>query len=222
MSSKNKSDYDDRSSDGSDSEGSLVDFIMKTEDEEDSEDENVESDVNADAALVNEFPYDPALLEEETNATGPRRSRRQRKAPTRYVDARFNKLMFDDVELDKLSDDDETDPVNEESEYEEYSEESDGSDEFEEEADEAEKADKGKSSKKASRNEESSQAPHNDGTKSNNETNGKGMQPSSRPVKVATSTSVEVVLTADPPIVVGKRSASAAAHPNHAVKKMKL
>lgn len=218
MSSKNESDYDDRSSDGSDSEGSLVDFIMKTEDE-DSEDEDVESD-NDDAALVNEFPYDPALLEEETNATGPRRSRRQRKAPTRYVDAQFNKLMFDDVELDKLSDDDEADPANEESEYEEDSEESDDSDEFDEEAD-ADEADKGKSSKKASRNEESSQAPHNDGTKSNNETNGKGVQPSSRPVKVATSTSVEVVLTADPPIVVGKRPASAH-HPNHAGKKMKL
>ena len=124
MSAECDSEYDARSSDGSDSEGSLVDFILKTDDEEEV-DSNAESDgENADLTLANEFPYDPSLLEESKDNSGPRRSRRQRKAPVRYVDDKYAQLMFDDVELDKVgSGTDEDGPaVNSESEDDDYEE----------------------------------------------------------------------------------------------------
>ena len=98
---------EERSTDGSDSEGSLKDFIMGSEDEEE-EEEASEKEEEVDETtlaneLVEEFPFDKSLLE-ESKTEGPRRSRRARKAVTRYVDDRYAQLMYDDVELDKLSD----------------------------------------------------------------------------------------------------------------------
>jgi len=133
MSTKNDTDGGGCSSDGSDSEGSLVDFILESEDEEDVPFGEGMDDEDANAMLVNEFPYDPSLLQEARTTSGPRRSRRQRKAPVRYVDDKYVQLMYDDVELDKLdeSDADETTAVNAESEDEDYEQESecDSSDE---------------------------------------------------------------------------------------------
>lgn len=122
MSSKYDTEDGGCSSDGSDSEGSLVDFILKSEDEEEVPSGEETDNEDADAALVNEFPYDPALLQEPETTSGPRRSRRQRKAPVRYVDDKYAQLMYDDVELDKLdeSDEDEAAPANPDSEDEDY------------------------------------------------------------------------------------------------------
>lgn len=69
-----------------------------------------------------------SLLEESKDNSGPRRSRRERKAPVRYVDDKYAKLMFDDVELDKLdavSDEDKpaVDSESEDDDYEQGSEE---------------------------------------------------------------------------------------------------
>ena len=86
---------DARSTDGSDSEGSLVDFITKTDDEEEEEETVVLSDDDV-VDLVKEFPFDARLLEEH-DTTGPRRSRRTKKVPVRYVDPNYAKLMLDDV-----------------------------------------------------------------------------------------------------------------------------
>ena len=88
-------DDDARSTDGSDSEGSLVDFIIKSDDEEEEEEPVVLSDDDV-VDLVKEFPFDKRLLEEH-DTTGPRRSRRTKKDPTRYVDPNYAKLMLDDV-----------------------------------------------------------------------------------------------------------------------------
>ena len=96
---------DDRSTDGSDSEGSLVDFIVKDE-EDNFEAENLLPD-NPDEKtevqlLQEEFPYDRRLLE-ETPSTGPRRSKRQRRSVTRYQDPDYDKLMYDDVDSEEVN-----------------------------------------------------------------------------------------------------------------------
>lgn len=100
---------DARSTDGSDSEGSLVEFIAKSDGEE--EEAVVLSDDDA-IDLVKEFPFDARLLEED-DATGPRRSRRTKKVPVRYVDPNYAKLMLDDVsdledEEEEADDDDQS------------------------------------------------------------------------------------------------------------------
>ena len=96
-----------RSTDGSDSEGSLVDFITKynSDEEEEEEEEEVEEDNRDEATqLIEDFPFDRSLLEEDNNTSGLRRSRRQRKQTTRYVDPdNYNKLMFGDVDEYALS-----------------------------------------------------------------------------------------------------------------------
>lgn len=92
-----------RSTDGSDSEGSLCDFIAH-DDNSEAEEESVvsgEEEENEGAALQKEFPFDRNLLEERSS-DGPRRSRRTRKPVTKYVDEHYAKLMFDDVETDNL------------------------------------------------------------------------------------------------------------------------
>ena len=107
------SDLDDetRSTDGSDSEGSLVDFIVKDEtDAEDfsgDEEEDKEED-EANALLKSLTAEERALMEQSKNTEGPRRSSRNRKTVTRYVDDNYGKLFYDDVEVEKLvsSDDD--------------------------------------------------------------------------------------------------------------------
>jgi len=105
-------DLETRSTDGSDSEGSLCDFVTKDDDDNDivsSGEEEDEPERDESAVLREEFPYDKSLLEDTRVPGKPRRSRRTRKQATRYMDPDYAKLMYDDVEVDKLSSsDDET------------------------------------------------------------------------------------------------------------------
>jgi hypothetical protein len=97
---------DDTRSDDSDSEGSLVDFIVKDESGDESEIEQVSDPPHEKPehiTLLEEFPYDKRLLEDD-DSNGPRRSKRRRKAVTRYRDPEYDKLMFDDVDKDALVD----------------------------------------------------------------------------------------------------------------------
>lgn len=99
-------DEDDTRSDDSDTEGSLVDFIVKDESGDESEIEQVSDPPQNQPehiTLLEEFPYDKRLLEED-NSNGPRRSKRRRKNVTRYRDPEYEKLMFDDVDKDALVD----------------------------------------------------------------------------------------------------------------------
>ena len=105
-----------RSSDGSDSEGSLVDFIVKDA----KSDEEIESEPEEDTRdevtqLVEDFPYDKTLLEEDTSG-GPRRSRRNRKAVVRYQDPNYGKLMYDDASDISESDDEQNKKTEQEEE----------------------------------------------------------------------------------------------------------
>lgn len=108
------SDYDDsRSTDGSDNGSDLEDFLANEEENEDSdvlEDSDCDETTEA-QALVNEFPFDRSLLQESSTTNGVRRSRRSRKAPTRYQDPDYGKLMYDDVDADALMDDDDDVPI---------------------------------------------------------------------------------------------------------------
>ena len=140
-------DEEARSTDGSDSEGSLVEFITK--DNSDDEEEEVDEDNRDEAtALVEDFPYDRSLLEEDTSQNGLRRSRRQRKQTTRYVDPdNYNKLMFGDVDNDALdSSSSEDDKVNEDEDFE--IEENDDMDESTDDDDEEEEEEEEKPAKK--------------------------------------------------------------------------
>lgn len=116
------------SSDGSDSEGSLVDFIVKdakSDEEIESEPEDTRDEVTQ---LVEDFPYDKTLLEEDTSG-GPRRSRRNRKTVVRYQDPNYGKLMYDDVDVDKLSESDDESNTKKEEEEDDFSMEEEDSDE---------------------------------------------------------------------------------------------
>jgi len=97
-----------RSTDGSDTEGSLCDFIEHSDDDaegggagvaEEGEEEEEELTPEAEVQqLVEEFPFDRALLAEEPAAAdAPRRSRRTRAPVKRYVDANYETLMLEDV-----------------------------------------------------------------------------------------------------------------------------
>ena len=108
---------EERSTDGSDTEGSLADFIEHTDDEEANDDDdeaeegrNDEPELTAEAEvreLVAEFPFDRALLEDEDpapsradgvdGAVGVRRSRRTRAPVKRYVDSNYASLMLEDA-----------------------------------------------------------------------------------------------------------------------------
>ncbi len=109
---------EERSTDGSDSEGSLKDFLASEEDESSGDDLSDTEEENDDTALLKEFPYDKALLE-EASSTGPRRSRRVRKQTTHYVDERYVKLMLADVESDL--DEDQEDDQEEDQETQSFS-----------------------------------------------------------------------------------------------------
>ena len=193
MSSKCDSDYDDRSSGGSDSEGSLVDFIMADEDEEEPSSGEETNDDNADAALVNEFPYDPSLLKECADASGPRRSRRERKAPERYVDDKYAQLMFDDVEMSKLeaSSDDDGAAIDGESEDDDYEQTA------EEESDDC-------SSESEAENDEDW---HDEEPESNNEQEKEDASEAgnNKTATTAKPPMVEVLLTDPPTVVSAKR-----------------
>lgn len=105
-----------RSSDGSDSEGSLVDFIVKGGDSEEEEESEVEEDTRDEVTqLIEDFPFDKSLLEED-NTGGPRRSRRNRKAVVRYQDPNYGKLMYDDASDISESDDEQNKKTEQEEE----------------------------------------------------------------------------------------------------------
>ena len=122
------SDEDDdyvpaRSTDGSDSEGSLRDFIVDSDDDEDVATELHDDDDDAAGAgsktvspmpagpddtaeeareLIRDFPYDPALLEMERPLI--RRSARASRPVVRYVDPEYRDLVLrdGDVDLDEV------------------------------------------------------------------------------------------------------------------------
>ena len=100
-------DLDERSTDGSDNGSDLEDFLVKSDDEvDDVHALSEEEDETAEAAtLLQEFPYDKSLLEED-DTVGPRRSKRARRSVTRYQDDDYLKLMLDDVDAADLKDDD--------------------------------------------------------------------------------------------------------------------
>lgn len=89
---------DARSSDGSDTEGSLCDFIVKDElsaDEEPKEASASTTTAQVADELVRDFPYDRALLAESGRRPGAlRRGRRARQAPRRYEDPDYRTLML--------------------------------------------------------------------------------------------------------------------------------
>lgn len=135
MSTHSRDTYGEyESDDGYDSAGSLVDFIVEDEDDgetgsfitQDFSDEN-ESEVvdltEETRQLVEEFPYDPKLLqEEECLGSGLRRSRRVRKAPERYVDENYTSMMLDDAsDLSSGSDEEYNDGDIEEEEDSDFS-----------------------------------------------------------------------------------------------------
>ena len=79
-----------------DSPGSLVEFVVGDEEEEEVEAQDEEDD-----EAVPEFPYEQDVLAEHTwERSGPRRSLRSRKAPERYIDTiqdSIARLYLDDV-----------------------------------------------------------------------------------------------------------------------------
>ena len=84
------------SSDGSDSEGSLAEFILGSEDEEGGEVPAVDEEPENEAqTLAQELtPEERALMAQKQEEGAPRRSRRARKAPVRYVDDKYAELML--------------------------------------------------------------------------------------------------------------------------------
>lgn len=138
--SMSDNEFECRSTDGSDSEGSLKDFVIDDEGSEEETPDTVDAaPTDLAQSLVDEFPFDRALLE-ETTTQGPRRSRRSTKPVTRYVDDQYAKLMYDDVDADGLEDDEDIAPPNKEEEDEDFvaSSESDSESDSESEEDEEE------------------------------------------------------------------------------------
>lgn len=99
-------DVEERSTDGSDRGSDLDDFLVGSEDEEANDVHKVSSDDEATEAktLVDEFPYDRSLLNED-GTVGPRRSKRARRSVQRYRDPDYHKLMLDDVDENDLKSD---------------------------------------------------------------------------------------------------------------------
>lgn len=101
---------DDQRSDDEESAGSLIDFIVSSEDSADvgeyvdTEDEEVTTASTALASeLVDSLPYE-VTGGTVVDGTGRRRSTRNRRAPERYVDPdHYEKLMYDDVSMEELS-----------------------------------------------------------------------------------------------------------------------
>jgi len=84
------------SSDGEDSDGSLCEFIMGSEDEGEEPEPAVNNEPEDEAcALAQELTAEErALMEEKQEEGAPRRSRRARKAVVRYVDDKYAELML--------------------------------------------------------------------------------------------------------------------------------
>ena len=87
------SDYEERSSDESDA-GSLEDFIADSED-----DEGLSPDENDCVSVDSSNIIQSSVIE-----SGVRRSTRRTRAPTRYVDENYIRLMTEDMGSDQLSD----------------------------------------------------------------------------------------------------------------------
>ena len=81
------------SSDGDDSEGSLRDFIVD-DDEYNSEDDRTME--------VTDFAQ-TVTMEVVSDATGPRRSSRRRRAPQRYVDPNFAEIFMEDATPEEIA-----------------------------------------------------------------------------------------------------------------------
>jgi len=161
-------EFECRSTDGSDSEGSLKDFLVDDEGSDEETPDTVDAAPNDLAqSLVDEFPFDRALLE-ETTTQGPRRSRRSTKPVTRYVDDQYAKLMYDDVESDGIEDEEGIAPPNKEEEDEDFvasseseseSEEDEEDEEDEDETEEKNKQGSGKPALKITIDESTSSPP---------------------------------------------------------------
>lgn len=84
------------SSDGEDSDGSLCEFILGSEDEEELPEPAVDNEPEDEAqALAQELTAEErALMEQKREEGAPRRSRRTRKAVVRYVDDKYAELML--------------------------------------------------------------------------------------------------------------------------------
>ena len=87
--------------------GSVQQRPEESEVEEDTRDEVTQ--------LIEDFPFDKSLLEED-NTGGPRRSRRNRKAVVRYQDPNYGKLMYDDASDISESDDEQNKKTEQEEE----------------------------------------------------------------------------------------------------------
>lgn len=134
------------SSDGNDSEGSLVEFIMESGDEEELEPAIDNEPEDEAQALAQELTAEErALMEEKQEEGAPRRSRRTRKAVVRYVDDKYAELMLtrggaadlDDV-MAPSSDEEPAEESDDDFEASDGGDESDG--ESEAEADDEEEA----------------------------------------------------------------------------------
>lgn len=96
---------EERSTDGSDTEGSLKDFIESDPDSDaedpysvDAEEDEEPVDAKTEAAeLAADFPFDKSLLEEDADAAegAPRRSRRARAPVKRYLDSAYAERMLE-------------------------------------------------------------------------------------------------------------------------------
>lgn len=95
-------------SDEEDSAGSLCDFIVSSEEDDAlgpydvlTDDDTVTSASTALAAeLMSSLPFDASAGGTVIDSAGVRRSTRVRKAPVRYVDPHYAKMMLDDVSDD--------------------------------------------------------------------------------------------------------------------------
>ena len=126
---------EERSTDGSDTEGSLKDFIESDPDSDaedpysvDAEEDEEPVDAKTEAAeLAADFPFDKSLLEEDADAAegAPRRSRRARAPVKRYLDSAYAERMLegadpaDVLQSDSEEEEDEAD-VDADSESEDF------------------------------------------------------------------------------------------------------
>ena len=110
------SDLDVISSDEDDSEGSLVDFIVNSSDEEEEvdddehEDSDVSEDIEDDEDIIQQYSSKMETEGIVTDQNGRRRSTRISKGrpPCRYVDENYRELLLEDVgsDIDHLVDED--------------------------------------------------------------------------------------------------------------------
>ena len=114
------SDLDTRSTDGSDTAGSLCDFVVDDDASDATVDGATPQDDDVEEDAVPAYPFDPAVLAAHmVEQAGPRRSMRSRREPVRYVDDEMARLL--------LSDDDAVTDSDDESSHGDVAGDSDGS-----------------------------------------------------------------------------------------------